>query len=438
MRFGIELRGRRRAAALSQQDLADLIHYDRSLISLVENGRVPPSDAFAMYCDQALRAGGALIDLASGEQTGRGSAPSLRMGHPAWDRDDTAALAAMLCGDAVLMDRETARRVAHEWLVSDPPQVVELRSGRRIGAELVATVQRRTARLRRLDDHLGGGDLLDTVAGELAATVSLAREASYTEAVGRTLLAAIADLAQVAGWVASDAGAHDVAARFYLGGVHAAHAGGDPALAANLLSLLAYQTASVGDPRDAVLLARSAHRGARHRATAGARVLVAERVAWAHARAGQHARCDRVLGEVDELFEGVRPDDEPDWAYWLTRDEIDIMAGRCYAELERPIRAVPLLESALGRYQNDSAREASLYATWLADSYITAREIEQAAEVASRALDLSTTVSSTRSRDRVAAVRTRLRPYRNAPAVRSFEERYRAMAGAANGERTRP
>jgi hypothetical protein len=349
------------------------------------------------------------------------------MGHEVWTRDDTHALAAMLVGDVVPADHETARSLAHEWLVSDLPQVIELRSGRRIGEGIVATVQRRTAELRRLDDQLGGGDLLGIVADELTATMSLARQASYTDDVGRKLLAAIGDLAQVAGWVASDAGEYDMARRYYLGGVHAAHAGGDAALAANLLSLLAYQTASVGDPREAVLLARTASQGARHQAPAGVRVLVAERVAWAHARAGQFGPCDRALDEVDDLFDGVHPSDEPDWAYWLTRDEIDIMAGRCHTELERPMKAVPLLESALRRYQNESAREASLYATWLADSYLTAHEIERAAEVASQALELSRSVNSARTTDRLALVRTRLRPYRHSPAVRSFEDRYNTL-----------
>jgi transcriptional regulator with XRE-family HTH domain len=424
MGFRTELRRRRRATGLSQQDLADLVHYDRSLISMVETGRTPPSNAFAVRCDHALHAGGELVRLAAADGGVR-HVPGPRLCQDAWDRTDTEALSALFADDTVTIDQQTARRVAHEWLVSEPPQVVELRSGRRIGDSMIATIRTRTAELRRMDDHLGGNDLLQTVVAELAATTAVARDASYSEEIGRKLLAAIGDLAQIAGWVAADAGENDLAARCYVGGAQAAHAAGDRALAATLLSMLSYLTASVGDPSEAVLLARTAHVGARG-TTPAVRILVAERVAWAHAVAGDTSRCERALGEVDDLFADVRLSDEPDWAYWLTRDEIDIMAGRCYTELRRPMRAVPLLDTALAGYGTGNPRESALYSTWLADSYVQAGEIEQAAEVACHALGLATAVNSARSRHRVDLVRARLRPYRYAPAVREFEERYRA------------
>ncbi|HEX5496543.1 MAG TPA: hypothetical protein VFX70_18430 [Mycobacteriales bacterium] len=341
-----------------------------------------------------------------------------------WGREDTDGLAAVLDG-AVTIDGQTARRVAHEWLVHDPPQVVETRAGRHVGNGMVVAIEQRTAELRRLDDHMGGGDLLGVVTAELGATVTLAREASYTEATGRRLFAGIGDLAQLAGWVASDAGDHQAAARYYLGGLQAAHAAADDALAANLLSLLSYQTACQGDPREAILLARTAYRGAPSSATPAVRALMGERVAWAYATAGDADGCQRALDEVDTVF-GATTDGEPDWAYWLNWDEIRIMAGRCYTELRRPMKAVPLLDAALRVYDSGLSREVALYLTWLAESYIHAREIDQAADAVSRALTVSTTVNSARSRDRVSTVRTRLHPYKDATSVKQFEEQYRA------------
>lgn len=49
-------------------------------------------------------------------------------------------------------------RVAHEWLVSDSPTVVQLRSGRRVGAMLLGELETRVIELRHLDDVIGGGD----------------------------------------------------------------------------------------------------------------------------------------------------------------------------------------------------------------------------------------------------------------------------------------
>jgi transcriptional regulator with XRE-family HTH domain len=97
-------------------------------------------------------------------------------------------------GDAV--------RVAHEWLVTESPQVIERRAGRRIGATLVKRLGNWVAELRQLDDHLAGGDTHSLVARELETTLRLVDEASYSEETGRGLLAVAGELAQLAGWVA--------------------------------------------------------------------------------------------------------------------------------------------------------------------------------------------------------------------------------------------
>jgi hypothetical protein len=76
-------------------------------------------------------------------------------------------------------------------------------SSRRIGASTVTRLRNRTARLRRLDDVLGGADTYSVYAAELKATKALADEASYTSATGRGLMAVIAEQAQQAGWAAS-------------------------------------------------------------------------------------------------------------------------------------------------------------------------------------------------------------------------------------------
>jgi transcriptional regulator with XRE-family HTH domain len=63
LRFGEELRHRRREAGLRQQELADRIAYHRSYLSQVERGRQVPAEQFAMLCDRALEARGALMGM---------------------------------------------------------------------------------------------------------------------------------------------------------------------------------------------------------------------------------------------------------------------------------------------------------------------------------------------------------------------------------------
>ena len=84
IRFGEELRRRRQEAGLHQQDLADRIAYHRSYLSQVERGRQVPAEQFAMLCDRALEARGALMgifqELAAERETRRREVAARRPG----------------------------------------------------------------------------------------------------------------------------------------------------------------------------------------------------------------------------------------------------------------------------------------------------------------------------------------------------------------------
>jgi tetratricopeptide (TPR) repeat protein len=355
-----------------------------------------------------------------------------------WTPQSTAALLEQLDADdqTQIQTPAVAIRMAHEWLVHPPPQLVEVRAGRRIGERLVRKSEHRVEQLRHMDDFIGGGDLHELVERELRAAIQVANEATYTEALGRRLLVVVADLCQLAGWVVTDAGMTGAAERYYTAGIQAAHAANDPALAANLISLLSYLYANTGRRDDAVLLAHTAWQGAKRQASATTQALLHERIAWAHARAGELRHTQRALDEADRFYARRNPADDPGWVYWLNHEEMQIMAGRCYTELRQPLRAEPLLRAALDRYSDDLAREVSLYASWLADSYVQAGEIDEAAAQASRSLLLSTRVNSSRARERRRLLWARLRPHRQAKAVRQFEEQFRAIEDEENAQAT--
>src|SRR5262249_41624165 len=187
-----------------------------------------------------------------------------------------------------------------------------------------------------------------------------------TEDIGRRLLTVAGELAQLAGWVASDAGRYGEAQRIYLDGVSAAQNADDRPLAAQLLSSLSYQIANAGPAHDAALLSRSAVTGARD-ASPVVRALLWERVAWASARSRDDAGTRRALDAVDNAYEERSPEVlEPEWVYWLDRNELDGMAGRCMVELGNPAVAEPLLTNAITSYPTAHAREVALYLSCLA------------------------------------------------------------------------
>jgi tetratricopeptide (TPR) repeat protein len=232
----------------------------------------------------------------------------------------------------------------------------------------------------------------------------LVDNASYSDPVGRRLLTVVGELAQLAGWVASDAGRYADARYVYLNGVSAAQDAGDRALGGQLLSSLSYQMANVGDPADAALLARSAVKGA-NGASPVTRALLLERVAWASARSRDTEATRRALDAVDDSYDS-RSDSvsEPEWTYWLDRSEIDVMAGRCLIEIGEPARAEPLISAAVAGYTPDHAREVALYQTWIAEAYAKSGELDAARAALKKASRGAEKVNSTRLDVRISVV----------------------------------
>ncbi|MBP2338748.1 tetratricopeptide (TPR) repeat protein [Saccharothrix coeruleofusca] len=308
------------------------------------------------------------------------------------------------------------------------PGVARSEVGSRLGVGDVRMMLMRSARLRRLDDYLGGADTVHLYATELAATTKLVREASCTTAVRKACTAVIAEQAQLAGWAAFDAGMHDVAKQHYTTSFAAAKEAEDAALAGNALAFLAYQQVTVDKPN--VETATASYAIAERQATPKVRALLLERMAWTHAVAGQADAADRALAEAAEVVHQRDERPEPDWVFWVDEDEIKIMAGRCWTQLRRPLRAVPVLEDVLSRYGDTHARDKAMYLTSLAHAYLDAGEVEQAATITERAARLASGVGSVRPAEKIQKLVRRLKPHRSLPMVFSAIETAGLLATA--------
>ncbi|WP_326644937.1 transcriptional regulator [Nonomuraea fuscirosea] len=286
--------------------------------------------------------------------------------------------------------KEMARQLHDEVLTAILPERNPLvaRAGRRIGRSTVEDLAARVHGMRLADDVLGGEDLIGPAFRELDGVVRTYREAAYPEEVGRALLTVIGEAAQIAGWIASDAGRHEQAERTYRFGVSAAREAGDATLESNLIGSLAYQVANAGDPADSVALALAAVEAAGPHGPARSRALAWDRLAWAHTRDGDAQAAMRALGEARDALALTRGRDEPAYLYWVDPGELRVMQARVYTELRRPLRAVPLLTDVLSRYDTTHARELALYLSWLAVALADANEPEEAARQAPHAGDV--------------------------------------------------
>lgn len=302
---------------------------------------------------------------------------------------------------------------------TDPLTPLKVRKGRRIGAGDVTDLAGRVHGLRLADDVLAGGDLIGPALRELKSAVKLYREGSHTEEVGRSLLSQIGELAQIAGWIASDAGRHDEAERIYKLGISAAQQAENATLVGNLAGSLAYQYSNTGQEREGLLLSRAALEQAGEDAPPKARALYLDRVAWAHTKANEAQPAMRALGEASAaLAEESEARESPQYLYWVEAGELQVMESRVYTELKRPLRAVPLLREVLARYDATHTRELALYLSWLAVALADANEPEEAAATAQRVITLSADVASERTAERVKVVLNRLEEYRDVPEVR--------------------
>jgi tetratricopeptide (TPR) repeat protein len=299
-------------------------------------------------------------------------------------------------------------------------------TGRRVGTSTATALASRAHGLRLADDVIAGGDLLAPALRELDAAVRLYRETTHNEEAGRALLGSIGELAQIAGWVASDAGQHEQAARAYKLGVSAAREARDHALVGNLAGSLAYQHSNTGRQDDAVSLARSALQEAGPDAPGKARALYLDRVAWAHAKVGQAQPAMRALSQAHEALAHDGSDEAPAWAYWVSGEELDVMDARVYTELRKPLRAVPLLRDVLSRYNSTHTRELALYLSWLAVALADANEPEEAAATARQMFDLTTDFASSRTAERGRVVLAKLEPFRDVPDVREVLDAHAA------------
>ncbi|WJV49888.1 XRE family transcriptional regulator [Streptomyces flavofungini] len=295
-------------------------------------------------------------------------------------------------------------------------------NGQRLGMADVERYSKRLVELRRLDDYSGGSSVYPLVAEEVTDLSRAANHGTYSDAVARSLLSILAELYQFASWVAFDSGRIERSKRLAQAASAAANQAGNRTLASTALSELSYITASSGKPKESVSMAQASLANAPKEVLPAVEVVLADRLAWAFARTGDARGVDYALGLSNRAHDRreIKRVAEPDTVYWINRDESKIMAGRCWAELRRPERSLPVLESLTVPYDDSHAREVSLYQRWLAGSYMDSGDLDRAVHAADRALELSRGTSSKRLNSMLDGMLMDFEPHKKEQKVRQL------------------
>ncbi|AXO32601.1 helix-turn-helix domain-containing protein [Micromonospora sp. B006] len=357
-------------------------------------------------------------------------------GNRSW-REDVQAAAQLWEGDVNRRDmlrqtlfNSTAYALpALRWFTATTAQPVEQEGRRTVGQPDIDTIRQMTATYRRLDNQYGGGHARDNVTRFLHHEVApLVTEGRYDPATGRRLLAAAAELTQLAGWQAYDMAEHGLAQRYLTHALDLARTAADAGLGAEILAAMSHQATYLGHAATGVDLARAARQTAQR---AGLTALTAEALvmeAHAHAVALQERDCATALHQAERALDRADRSSDPQWLGYFDEAYLSAKFGHCFHALGQHRRAERFAARSLKmdeRYVRSKAFNLAL----LASVHARHGEPERASAVGAEALTLTTQLRSARAVRYVRDLQTGLAPHRRKPTVRQFITRVDAALG---------
>jgi hypothetical protein len=310
----------------------------------------------------------------------------------------------------VFLTGMTLTAPAHQWLVHEPGPLVSGLSGRRVSAALADRFMAMIPELRAMDDVAGGGTVLSLAEQEFGVIAELLDQASYDELTGRKLHIALAELGQLAGWAAYDAGQQSLAQRYYVAGLRAAHSADDRPLGAHILGSMAYQAAREGHPAEAVTLIDTALAGVRGWETASLLTALYSRQAYALATLRDSSCCAAAISKTRTHVEHLNQDEDPPYLYWVGPAEVTAGAGRCLLQLGKADQAAAMLEEGIALFDESFVRDRTNFLIRHAEALAhpgPQHDLDAAAGRGMAALNLSQNLDSTRGVGRLRDLCTR-------------------------------
>src|ERR687897_492318 len=437
IRFGEELRRRRREAGLHQHDLADRIAYHRSYLSQVERGRQVPAEQFAMLCDRALEADGALMgmfrELAAERWRKRfhasSDAPAEAIAVPEAALSKLAG-ASLSSSDTSMERRPFVRMVGAfagaamlEALGVDLLNLLRAMQGSRVSRPMLEETELAILRFHQLYKELPPTELFPYVRDHLQAVTGLLGESQPIE-IRRRLCSVAGHLAGLRAWLTFDLGDPTAAHIWYEAALKPAVEAEDEALAGWLLGGQSLIPSYSGDHGAALELVR---RGQSH-GSRGANVAVQ---AWltalearAHAGLGDAAAFRQAQDLANNALDGTQPD-ERRHGMDFRRNRLDVTyyEGTSLVALRQPDAAQPVLDAALAAQDPEHLKARSIVQLAVATTYTQQREVDQACAIASQALDLPADQRIGPITQRAHDLLRELEPWRGRPAVEELRER---------------
>ena len=405
-----KLAAARKAAGYTQEGLADAVHVDRSTVQRWEAGEHAPWPYLWPKLARVLGLSRAQLQVLftdNDPQTSTGNSP---------------------VGQEVV-SQDMKRRTLMKWSVAATAASFSASAGTSVGLSDVKRLQSAAARLHSLDQQHGGVTLWRAALAQAHDGLELLEHGTYTDSVGRQLLTATGQLQICAGWLAFDAGQHEVARGCFTDALAMSRQSSDAQVETRALANLALQSNALGRPREAQRYAN----GAAHAADAHPSVWLAAipqlRMAISGSLTGDARATDAALSQARRVLDRDNTTEPEEWLSFLSPYEIDAIEAVCCLELHRPRQAARLLERAVTGYPADCARNRALYRIDLARARLDMGEVDGALESGHAALDdLSREVASSRALKELTPVAQRIAQYPAAEKAQHFLARFHALS----------
>ena len=313
-------------------------------------------------------------------------------------------------------------------------RLLRVRGGQtRVGAGEIAVVRQITQVFGAVDEQLGGGHGLSTVAAYLPDTAAPMLSGRYAEDKIRCdAFSAVAELAWLLGWKHHDLGQEGAAQRYYLLGFQLAMEGDPHAHAAWMMLAVTHQALSLKQPHHCIDLVQGALERARGYADGATEALLHITHARAYAALKERPLAARALLAAEDA---LSREGEPQPAYSAL---IGPAAGTVDSHTARTL-------TEIGDHRGTEAHHRAAFTSWdlakyprvhlltyadLGDCLAIQARADEAVAAWGQALDLAEGMASARSASALTSIRSTLVFYRRrgVPGAAALERRIRETA----------
>lgn len=252
------------------------------------------------------------------------------------------------------------------------------------GVAAAERIRATTATLMTMDFQWGGGYVRKMLLQFFRQHVVPELRRRHPDPARREIFSAAAEVAQLLGWSAYDAGRHGAAARYFVQGLKLAEEADDHLMGARLLANLSHQANFLEQFDDAVTYARAAQSALRGHSTQTVESMCIMMEARGLASLSDRLGASKAIHRAERLFEQRNAGCEPLWIAYYDPAELAGDASHCFRDLGLASQTRRFVSDALAPRM--PSRTRAFISMVSASAALASGDLEEAASLATAAV----------------------------------------------------